>query len=107
MITLATRQKAHSPNRARRGYARRSPGKIVRQAKAVSVAAAAMEDSLSTEPQILKTRLRWLPIPSQPPTVDYWVQDGTLPVYRRGAVVRFHPGGMRRRYKSVSQQIPL
>lgn len=23
-------------------------------------------------------------------TIDYWTQDGTLPVYKRGGVVRYH-----------------
>jgi hypothetical protein len=49
-------------------------------------------DSIALEPQLLKTRHQMAArYQVSVRTIGYWVQDGTLPVYQRGAVVRFNP----------------
>ena len=54
--------------------------------------AAAAEASVTPEPQLLKTRHQMAArYQVSVRTVDYWCEDGTIPFYKRGAVVRFHP----------------
>ena len=54
--------------------------------------AAAAEASVTPEPQLLKTRHQMAArYQVSVRTVDYWCEDGTIPFYKRGAVVRFNP----------------
>ena len=45
-----------------------------------------------SEDQVLKTRQQMAErLQLSVRTIDYWTDDGTLPVYRKGRVVRYHP----------------
>lgn len=60
-------------------------------AKSRPVAAAA-ETSVTPEPQLLKTRHQMAArYQVSVRTIGYWCDDGTLPFYKRGGVVRFSP----------------
>ena len=53
---------------------------------------AAAEASVTPEPQLLKTRHQMAArYQVSVRTVDYWCEDGTIPFYKHGAVVRFNP----------------
>ena len=54
--------------------------------------AAAAEASVTPEPQLLKTRHQMAArYQVSVRTIGYWCTDGTLPFYKHGGVVRFHP----------------
>ena len=85
---LSSRRNSKAGGNAPRSLHFRNAGQT---AKSRPVAVAA-EASVTPEPQLLKTRHQMAArYQVSVRTVDYWCEDGTIPFYKRGAVVRFSP----------------
>ena len=85
---LSSRRNSKAGGNAPRSLPFRNAGQTAKS-RPVSVAA---EASVTPEPQLLKTRHQMAArYQVSVRTVDYWCEDGTIPFYKRGAVVRFSP----------------
>jgi len=57
-----------------------------------AVAGAIIDSATDCEPQLWKTRAQMAErLQVSPRTIDYWAEDGTLPFYKKGGIVRFDP----------------